>query len=60
MKYIRGDFYLNNYAGAISEIIAFVTSGILIKFFGLKSSLVISYMIACGGMLCLLLTTTMN
>ena len=60
MKYIRGDFYMNNYAGAFSEILAFTTSGILIKFFGLKKSLVISYMIACAGMLALLMTETMN
>lgn len=60
MKYIRGNFYINNHVGAISEIIAFMTSGILIKFFGLKTSLVASYMIACIGMLALLLTTTMN
>ena len=36
MKYIRGDFYLNNHVGAISEAVAFATSGILIKFFGIK------------------------
>jgi len=60
MKYIRGHFYINNHVGALSDILAFMFSGILIKFFGIKPTLVISYMVACSGMLALLLTTTMN
>jgi hypothetical protein len=60
MKYIRGEFYINNHVGAFSEIVAFMFSGVLIKFFGIKPTLVISYMVACIGMLALLVTTTMN
>ena len=60
MKYIRGDFYVNNYTACLSEVVAYMTSGLLIKFFGIKPTLVISYMISCLGMLALLLTSTMN
>ena len=60
MKYIRGKFYTNNLVGALSEIAAFTTSGILIKFVGIKPTLVIAYLVALAGMLALLLTDTMN
>jgi len=60
MKYIRGKFYTNNLVGALSEIAAFTCSGILIKYVGIKPTLVIAYIIALAGMLALLLTDTMN
>jgi len=60
MKYIRGKFYTNNMVGALSELAAFSTSGILIKFFGIKPTLVIAYMIALLGMAALIFTSTLN
>lgn len=60
MKYIRGKFYTNNLVGAISEIAAFSTSGILIKFLGIKPTLVIAYLIALTGMASLIFTSTLN
>jgi hypothetical protein len=46
--------------GALSEVAAFSTSGILIKFFGIKPTLVIAYAIALSGMAALIFTSTLN
>ena len=60
MKYIRGKFYTNNMVGALSEVAAFSTSGILINYVGIKPTLVIAYAIALTGMAALIFTSTLN
>jgi Na+/melibiose symporter-like transporter len=55
LKYIDGDLYLNSIVSSISEIIAYIISGLLYKQLGLKTSLRLSLITAFIGMICLLL-----
>jgi hypothetical protein len=60
LKYIRGDLYINYIISSISEIFAYLTSGIFIKFFGIKNTLLVSYIISLLGMLSIILIKTEN
>ena len=60
LKYIEGDIFLNSIVSSISEIIAYIISGILFKYFGLKKSLFLSLSIALVGMICLMIFQNAN
>jgi len=60
LKYIEGDLYLNSIVSSISEIIAYVISGLLCKRLGLKLSLRLSLLAAFFGMICLILFDNAN
>lgn len=56
LKYLRGDLFVNGITSSVSEIAAFLLSGIFLSYLGLKSTLIISYVIAFSGMFCLLVS----
>ena len=60
LKYVRGDLYINYIISSISEIFAYLTSGIFIKVFGIKNTLLVSYIISLLGMLSIILIKTEN
>ncbi len=60
LKYLKGDVYLNNVVSTLSELSAFLFSGIIYEFIGLKKTLVCSYLVSALGMLCLLVVKTEN
>ena len=50
LRFIPGDFYLNCYASACSEILGFIFAAILLKICGFNLSLVAAYVMAlCGS-----------
>jgi MFS family permease len=55
LKYIKGNLYLNGIISSASEITAYLSSGILASKFGMKSTLLLSYLIAIVGMVALIL-----
>lgn len=60
LKYIQGNFFLNNITSGASEIVAYIVSGFIINFLGINLTIVISYIIAAAGMLSLTLIKTQN
>lgn len=60
LKYIKGDFYLNNITSAITEIIANGVSGVIFQLLGINKTLLISYTVALAGMVSLLAANTSN
>lgn len=56
LKYVKGDFFANNITSAISELVSYVTSGIIFSCLGLKITFATSYGLAIAGMLSLTLT----
>lgn len=58
LKYVKGDFWINNIVSAVSEVIAYLISGIFFNVIGLKPTLYVSYAISLAGMLCLILVNT--
>lgn len=53
LKYITGDFWVNNVTSQITEIIANSLSTVIFKVFGLNITIVISYALSLAGMLSL-------
>jgi hypothetical protein len=60
MKYFRGDLYVNNLVNAIAEVIAYCVAGAIAKYFGLRFTFTVSYLISIAGMAGMLLTKTMD
>ena len=60
LKYLKGDVYVNNVVSSLSEIVAFLFSGIIYEFIGLKKTLVLSFLVSALGMLSLLVIKTEN
>ena len=58
LKYLKGDFYLNNMTSAVTEIIANGVSGVIFQFLGIRNTLLIAYSVALAGMLSLLFSST--
>lgn len=54
LKYLPGDLYINGVVSSLSEILANVTSGFSLYAFGIRNALVISFILAACGMLCLI------
>lgn len=50
LKYIQGNLYVNTIVSSTSEVCAFIFSGVLINKYGLKRTLVGSYILAIIGM----------
>lgn len=55
LKYIEGDLYINGITSSLSEATAYALSGYLASKIGIKISMVLSFIIACIGMICLIL-----
>jgi OCT family organic cation transporter-like MFS transporter 4/5 len=51
---LEGDVYINGIISSVSELFAYLLSGILAKKLGLKNTLIISYSLALAGMLALI------
>lgn len=49
LKYIPGSVYLNTSLSCIAEIIAYLCSGLVMGFFGVKLSFIISFILAAAG-----------
>ena len=60
LKYIKGNIYINGIISSISEIIAYTLSGVIIKIFNVKLTLLLSLLIAFSGMLSLIIVDTDN
>lgn len=60
LKYIEGDFFINNVTSQITEIFANIASGAVFKFLGLNVTITISYILSLSGMLCLTFSSTKN
>jgi MFS family permease len=60
LKYIKGDIYVNGIVSSSSEIVAYGVSGVLMKLLGMKNNLVISYVLAILGMVCLITIPTQD
>ena len=60
LKYIEGNLFINYIISSFSEIFAYLTSGIFIKIFGIKNTLLVSYIISLIGMLCIIYIKTDN
>ena len=58
LKYIRGDFYLNNVTSQVTEIFANIVSGIVFKYLGLNATIFLSYTLSLAGMLSLTFSST--
>jgi hypothetical protein len=54
LKYIKGNIFANGLISSVSEIIAYFTSAILLREFGLKLTFVLSFSISIIGMLALM------
>lgn len=54
LKYIKGNIYINGIISAVSEIAAYLTSGLLAAKFGMKPTLILSYLIGMLGMVALI------
>ena len=53
LKYIQGDIWINSIVSSTSELFAFGLSGIIVGKLGLKWTIVISFIVANVGMICL-------
>jgi len=53
LKYIAGDFFVNNVTFAVTEIMANIASGIILETMGINRTFLFSYSLALTGMLCL-------
>ena len=51
MKYIKGDIFINNIISDFAEILAYLAAGVTYEYLGLKSTLIISYVIAISAIL---------
>ena len=60
LKYIKGDIFINALVSSISEVSAYLISGILCKLLGVKNIFVIGFLIAVIGMMGLILIDTDN
>jgi len=49
LKYIPGNIYVNTSISSISEIVAYICSGFVLKIFGIKYSFLLSYVLAAIG-----------
>ena len=58
LKYLQGNIYINSLISSSSEIVAYLTSGIMISCLGMKKTLLFSYMIALAGILALIFYKT--
>lgn len=58
LKYIKGDFYVNNITSQVTEIFANAVSGAVFKFLGLNITITISYCLSLAGMLGLIFSST--
>ena len=54
LKYIRGDIFVNNHVSCLSEIAAYITSGLIMKKIGLKFTLMLSFFLSFLGMFALI------
>lgn len=54
LKYIKGDIYINGIVSSMSELIAITLSGVTIKYFNIKFTLLLSWLIAFSGMISLI------
>ena len=57
LKYLQGDVFINGLVSSCSELMAYLLSGALVNRIGLKNSLVMSYILALGGMIALIFYT---
>jgi hypothetical protein len=53
LKYIEGDMYINGITSSMSELAADMLSGYLAHKIGIKFTMILSYVIALVGMVCL-------
>ena len=51
-KYIKGDIFITAITCSIGDILAYITSGLIMKFIGLKFTLILCYIISIIGMTC--------
>ena len=58
LKYVRGDFYVNNVTSQVTEIFATVVSGLVFKYLGINKTILLSYSLSLAGMLSLTFSTT--
>lgn len=58
LKYIQGNIYFNNIVSAISDIIAYLVSGVVFKRIGFRNTNLISFLMAIVGMQCLIFIKT--
>lgn len=58
LKYIKGDFFVNNITAAGSEVVSYFTSGLIFRTFGLKATFISSYVLAIAGMVSLMMVNT--
>jgi len=50
-KYIKGDIFITAITCSIGDILAYITSGLIMKFIGLKLTLILCYFISIAGMM---------
>ena len=55
LKYIKGNIYINGIISSLSEIAAYLASGILTDKFGMKNTLIGAYLIGIVGMVSLIM-----
>lgn len=60
LKYIQGDFYINNITASATEIGANIISGVVFKFLGLNATFAMSYLLALAGMMSLIFSKTQS
>ena len=53
LKYLEGSIWINSIVSSSSEIVAYLTSGILFKYVGFQYTLYLSYVVSIVGMACL-------
>lgn len=58
LKYIRGDFYVNNVTSQVTEIFANIVSGLVFKYLGFNMTILLSYSLSLAGMISLTFSTT--
>ena len=55
VKYLKGDIFINNISGGITEAFSYAAGGVLLSFLGLKKGLISGYMLGTIGMFSLLI-----
>jgi len=60
LKYIKGDFYINNITSAATEVFANLLAGFIFQILGINLTCIISYSIGLAGMFCLIFIKTDN
>jgi Na+/melibiose symporter-like transporter len=60
LKYFRGDIFVNNLVNGVTEFLTHLFAAKLVQYFGVKRTLMVTYLISIGGMAGFLLTNTMD